>query len=122
MLISKLFCKRQISLYFRHTLEYRARHALNSAGEEVFHMADNFTDHTQTFNFEALQQPDMQQILTLVYDALKEKGYNPISQIVGYILSEDPTYITTHNNARSLIRKIDRDELLKAMVRTYLGE
>ena len=55
-------------------------------------MADNFTDHTQTFNFEALQQPDMQQILTLVYDALKEKGYNPISQIVGYILSEDPTY------------------------------
>lgn len=122
MLISKLFCKRQISLYFRHTLEYRAWHALNSAGEEVFHMADNFTDHTQTFNFEALQQPDMQQILTLVYDALKEKGYNPISQIVGYILSEDPTYITTHNNARSLIRKIDRDELLKAMVRTYLGE
>ena len=122
MLISKLFCKRQISLYFRHTLEYRARHALNSAGEEVFHMADNFTDHTQTFNFEALQQPDMQQILTLVYDALKEKGYNPISQIVGYILSEDPTYITTHNNARSLICKIDRDELLKAMVRTYLGE
>ena len=122
MLISKLFCKRQISLYFRHTLEYRARYALNSAGEEVFHMADNFTDHTQTFKFEALQQPDMQQILTLVYDALKEKGYNPISQIVGYILSEDPTYITTHNNARSLIRKIDRDELLKAMVRTYLGE
>lgn len=122
MLISKLFCKGQISLYFRHTLEYGARHALNSAGEEVFHMADNFTDHTQTFNFEALQQPDMQQILTLVYDALKEKGYNPISQIVGYILSEDPTYITTHNNARSLIRKIDRDELLKAMVRTYLGE
>lgn len=122
MLISKLFCKGQILLYFRHTLEYGARHALNSAGEEVFHMADNFTDHTQTFNFEALQQPDMQQILTLVYDALKEKGYNPISQIVGYILSEDPTYITTHNNARSLIRKIDRDELLKAMVRTYLGE
>ena len=51
-----------------------------SAGEEVFHMADNFTDHTQTFNFEALQQPDMQQILTLVYDALKEKGYNPIAK------------------------------------------
>ena len=60
--------------------------------------------------------------LLTVYDALKEKGYNPISQIVGYILSEDPTYITTHNNARSLIRRIDRDELLKAMVRSYLGE
>ena len=68
------------------------------------------------------QKLDMQQVLVQVYDALKEKGYNPISQIVGYILSEDPTYITTHNNARSLIRKIDRDELLKAMVRTYLGE
>ena len=50
----------------------------------------------------------------------REKGYNPISQIVGYILSEDPTYITTHNNARSLIRKLDRDELLQALVRCYL--
>mgnify|MGYP001109353757 CR=1 FL=1 len=52
---------------------------------------------------------------------LKEKGYNPINQLVGYILSEDPTYITTYNNARSLIRHIDRDELLQAMVKTYLG-
>lgn len=85
-------------------------------------MADNFDDRTQTFSFDTAQRLDMQQVLVLVYDALKEKGYNPISQIVGYILSEDPTYITTHNNARSLIRKIDRDELLKAMVRTYLGE
>ena len=55
-----------------------------------------------------------------VYAALVEKGYNPINQIVGYILSEDPTYITTHNNARSLIRRIDRDELLQEMVRNYL--
>lgn len=85
-------------------------------------MADNFDDRTLTFSFDTAQRLDMQQVLVLVYDALKEKGYNPISQIVGYILSEDPTYITTHNNARSLIRKIDRDELLKAMVRTYLGE
>ena len=81
-----------------------------------------YDDRTQTFSITNPQQYDMQQVLTIVYDALKEKGYNPISQIVGYILSEDPTYITTHNNARSLIRKIDRDELLKAMVRTYLGE
>ena len=79
-------------------------------------MAEDFNDRTQTFSIETPQ------VLVQVYDALKEKGYNPISQIVGYILSEDPTYITTHNNARSLIRKIDRDELLKAMVRTYLGE
>ena len=53
---------------------------------------------------------------------LKEKGYNPISQLVGYILSEDPTYITTHNNARSLIRRIDRDELLQVLLKSYLGE
>ena len=55
-----------------------------------------------------------------VYNTIKEKGYNPISQIVGYILSEDPTYITTHNNARSLIRRLDRDELLQALVKNYL--
>ena len=55
-------------------------------------------------------------------NALKEKGYNPVSQIVGYILSEDPTYITTHHNARSLIRRIDRDELLQAMVKSYLND
>jgi uncharacterized protein (UPF0297 family) len=58
--------------------------------------------------------------MTTVYQALQEKGYNPISQIVGYILSEDPTYITTHNNARSLIRKVDRDELLQVLVKSYL--
>ena len=85
-------------------------------------MAEDFSDRTKTISIETPQKLDMQQVLVQVYDALKEKGYNPISQIVGYILSEDPTYITTHNNARSLIRKIDRDELLKAMVRTYLGE
>ncbi|MCR4595091.1 MAG: IreB family regulatory phosphoprotein [Clostridiales bacterium] len=60
------------------------------------------------------------QTLVTVYDALVEKGYNPINQIVGYILSEDPTYITTHNNARSLIRRLDRDELLQDLVSTYL--
>ena len=56
-----------------------------------------------------------------VYDALVEKGYNPINQIVGYILSEDPTYITSYNNARGLIRKLDRDELMKALVNSYLN-
>ena len=63
----------------------------------------------------------MKETLTQVFDALQEKGYNPINQIVGYILSEDPTYITTHNNARSLIRRIDRDELLAEMVKSYLS-
>lgn len=63
---------------------------------------------------------EMKQILTQVYCSLTEKGYNPINQIVGYILSEDPTYITNHNNARSLICKLDRDELLQELVRHYL--
>ena len=63
----------------------------------------------------------MKKNLLTVYEALNEKGYNSISQIVGYILSEDPTYITTHNNARSLVRRLDRDELLQAMVKCYLG-
>ena len=63
---------------------------------------------------------EMKYILSTVYDALREKGYDPINQIVGYILSEDPTYITNHHNARSLIRKLDRDELLQELVRYYL--
>ncbi len=63
---------------------------------------------------------EMKAILTQVYRSLTEKGYNPINQIVGYILSEDPTYITNHNNARSLICKLDRDELLQELVRHYL--
>lgn len=63
---------------------------------------------------------EIREILTNVYDSLKEKGYNPINQIVGYILSEDPTYITTHNNARNLIRHVDRDTLLQYLVKYYL--
>ena len=78
-------------------------------------------DKTMTFRIANDNEDIMKETLSSVYDALQEKGYNPINQIVGYILSEDPTYITTHNNARSLIRKIDRDELLAEMVRSYLG-
>ena len=63
---------------------------------------------------------EMKAILAAVYRSLSEKGYNPINQIVGYILSEDPTYITNHNNARALIRKVDRDELLQTLVKYYL--
>ena len=85
-------------------------------------MPEDMTNNTITFSLEEVREADMKRILLTVYDARKEKGYNPISQIVGYLLSEDPTYITTHNNARSLVRRIDRDELLKAMVRSYLGE
>lgn len=77
-------------------------------------------DRTMTFSFNNNRDDDIKAILTTVYNALQEKGYNPINQIVGYILSEDPTYITTHNNARSLIRKVDRDELLQALLKSYL--
>ncbi len=79
------------------------------------------TGKTMTFKIGGENEDIMKETLTEVFDALQEKGYNPINQIVGYILSEDPTYITTHKNARSLIRKIDRDELLAEMVKSYLG-
>jgi uncharacterized protein (UPF0297 family) len=79
-------------------------------------------DTTIQFSIKEEPEDEMRQILRLVFQALEEKGYNPISQIVGYILSEDPTYITTHNNARSLVRRIDRDELLQALVKEYLRE
>ena len=79
-------------------------------------------DNTQKFVLKKDQDDEMKFILTEIYDALKSKGYNPISQIVGYILSEDPTYITNHNNARSLVRKLDRDELLHTLVRHYLSD
>lgn len=89
----------------------------------VFWMTEDLNNRgTIEYSLEELREADMKRILLTVYDALKEKGYNPISQIVGYLLSEDPTYITTHNNARSLVRRVDRDELLKAMVKSYLGE
>jgi uncharacterized protein (UPF0297 family) len=78
------------------------------------------TDPTIEFSIKDEKEAEMLRILRTVYDALAEKNYNPVSQIVGYILSEDPTYITTHNNARNLVRKIDRDELLLALVKNYL--
>ncbi len=77
-------------------------------------------DETMPFKIKKDEKMEMKDVLTTVYDALKEKGYNPLNQIVGYILSEDPTYITNHNNARALIRKIDRDELLGELVKFYL--
>ena len=77
-------------------------------------------DFTRKFNLNEDRDEEIKAILTAVYNALQEKGYNPINQIVGYILSEDPTYITNHNNARALIRKVDRDELLQTLVKYYL--
>ncbi|MEE1018406.1 MAG: IreB family regulatory phosphoprotein [Acutalibacteraceae bacterium] len=78
-------------------------------------------DKTMTFSLGDDKDIQMKALMQQVYEALKAKGYNPINQIVGYILSEDPTYITTHNNARSLITKVDRDELLQSIVKFYLN-
>lgn len=79
-------------------------------------------DQTMTFSVKDDKEREIKKNLMVIYEALREKGYNPINQIVGYILSEDPTYITTYNNARSLIRHIDRDELLQAMVKSYIQQ
>ena len=79
-------------------------------------------DFTRKFNIPQEKDAEIHAILMTVYQALEEKGYNPINQIVGYILSEDPTYITNHNHARTLIRKIDRDELLQILFRKYLNQ
>ena len=80
------------------------------------------SEPTTIFSIYDDKDREIRAVLTEVYRALKEKGYNPINQLVGYILSEDPTYITTDQGARSLLRKIDRDDLLQALLKSYLGE
>ena len=80
------------------------------------------SEPTAVFSIRDDRDMEIKQAVLQVYRVLEEKGYNPINQIVGYILSEDPTYITNHNNARTLIRKLDRDELLQTLVRSYLGK
>lgn len=79
-------------------------------------------DYTRRFKIDLDKDDEIKAVLTTVYNALQEKGYNPINQIVGYILSEDPTYITNYNNARTLIRRIDRDEVLQTLLKSYLSE
>ncbi len=78
-------------------------------------------DKTMSFYLEKEKNEKVKEVLKEVYEALVEKGYNPINQIVGYILSGDPTYITSHNDARKKIRSIERDELLEKMVKCYIG-
>jgi len=79
------------------------------------------TDSTIKFTVPSDDKENMRRILRAVFDALNKKGYNPINQIVGYLLTEDPTYITNYNNARSMICKLDRDELMQQLVRDYLS-
>ena len=78
------------------------------------------TENTIKFTVPSDDKETMRITLRIVFDALNEKGYNPINQIVGYLLTEDPTYITNYNNARSMICKLDRDELMQELVKSYL--
>ncbi len=77
-------------------------------------------NNTQFFTVQKAPELQVSDVLEIVYKALKEKGYNPVNQIVGYIMSGDPTYITSHNNARSLIMKVERDELVEEVLKTYI--
>lgn len=81
---------------------------------------DQKDTNTQVFEKQKLERSRIKEVLKTVFNALEEKGYNPIDQIIGYILSGDPTYITSHDNARSIIQDIERDELLKEMLKVYL--
>lgn len=85
-------------------------------------MSDKTMNSTIKFTVPSDDRDNMRRTLRSVFDALNEKGYNPVNQIVGYLLTEDPTYITNYNNARSMICKLDRDELMQALVRCYLFE
>ena len=84
-------------------------------------MSENNKSKTITFSIKDAKELEVRNILITVYNALLEKGYNPLNQIVGYIITEDPTYITNYKNARTLICKIDRDELMRTLLIKYLG-
>ena len=83
-------------------------------------MAENNLGSTQYFRTKPDQELEVKEILDLVYNAMEEKGYNPVNQIVGYIMSGDPTYITSHKNARSLIMKVERDEIHEVLFENYI--
>ena len=83
-------------------------------------MAENNLGNTQYFRTKPDQELQVKEVLDLVYTAMDEKGYNPVNQMVGYIMSGDPTYITSHNNARSLIMKVERDELVEEVIRYFI--
>ena len=85
-------------------------------------MSEKFFETQKFSNFDKMAKNEPNEVLTAVYFALREKGYNPVSQIVGYILSGDPTYITSHNGARNMLAKLERDELLEEVVTFYLNE
>ena len=86
----------------------------------LFRSMEKNINNTQFFTVQKEPELQVSDVLEIVYKALKEKGYNPVNQIVGYIMSGDPTYITSHNNARSLIMKVERDELVEEVLKTYI--
>ena len=79
-------------------------------------------DKTMKFSVDQQQSDERKEILKFVYNALKEKGYHPVNQMIGYLLSGDPTYITTHNDARKMIRRVERDEILEELLKYYLDK
>lgn len=96
----------------------RALEPVRHAGKDVKKMAD--LSNTQFIDINQSKRIQVSEVIQRVYDALVEKGYNPVNQIVGYIMSGDPTYITSYNNARSLIMKVERDEILEELMKTYI--
>jgi uncharacterized protein (UPF0297 family) len=88
----------------------------------VGYVAGNSMEETMRFKVEKEEKLNPRETLFLVYEALKEKGYNPINQLVGYLISGDPAYITSHNQARSLIRRVERDDLIEELLRSYLDK
>lgn len=85
-------------------------------------MSDNNFNETMQFKPQEEKEVDIREVLTEVYKALEDKGYKPINQIIGYLMSGDPTYITGHNNARKLIRQVDRDTILEEVLKYYINE
>ena len=92
----------------------------NKSGKAVKKMAENNLGNTQYFRTKPDQELQVKEVLDLVYTAMDEKGYNPVNQIVGYIMSGDPTYITSHKGARSMIMKVERDELVEELLNEYI--
>ncbi|MGI6315860.1 MAG: IreB family regulatory phosphoprotein [Christensenellales bacterium] len=85
-------------------------------------MNNEISGDTTLFSWDDTESNPVRSTIQLVYNALKERGYDPVSQLVGYVLSGDPTYITSHSNARALIRRLERDEILEELVRSYLNK
>ena len=114
------FCDKKYykkTLYTTDIIEYNK----TNIGKEVVTMTDK-NSATRKFQVPTDDKEQMRQVLREVFDALDEKGYNPINQIVGYIMSGDPTYITSYNNARALLAKLERDEIMEELLRSYLAE